>query len=672
MIEQKFVGFMGVAAGLLIGLGTVKGADPLTTERVASGLTSPVYVTHAPGDTTRLFIVEQVGRVRILDLTVDPPVLQPIASSFLNITGRVIAGGERGLLGLAFHPDFANNRYLYVNYTTNVAGVTGDTRISRFEVPMATPNDADETTELFLMTIDQPQSNHNGGWIAFGPDNYLYIGMGDGGNANDQGPGHTEPGGNAQDLSNNLLGKMLRIDVNGDDFPADPAKNYANPPTNPFVGVAGDDEIWSYGLRNPWRNAFDSLTGDLYIADVGQNQWEEVSFQPASSTGGENYGWRCREGMHNFLIDAVCVGGYTEPIHEYSHGVGCSITGGEVYRGCAVPSLHGTYFFADYCSAQIWSFQYTGVPPVVTNRTAELDPPGFTIADIVGFGRDAEGEIYICDHGGEVFKIVPVNPAAPCSTCGDNIREGTEQCDGTDDVKCPGACLVDCTCPYEPDPPAPADDTCYDGPNNTGVPCTASGTCPAGQTCANKSRYLSVTPPDSSAAGGIPRSIKMTVADMPLFPSRVGQVWWAGAPQPIDNSPLADLTGAMTECTGTPHSQVWDGVGTVHLFGTAVVPGSTYEIRMCDAVAGPCSDPVVVTTAKWGDVVAEYGGPSQPNFADIGAIVSKFQNVAAAPSIARTDLVPEVPNGVANFMDISAAVAGFTGFPYPFTAGSCP
>jgi glucose/arabinose dehydrogenase len=378
---------------------------------VASGLERPLFVTHAPGDASRVFIVEQPGRVRILDLTQQPPAL--LAQAFLDITSRVVTtGNEQGLLGLAFHRDFAANRHFYVNYTD----LAGETVVSRFEVPANTPDQADPNSELVLLTFHQPQGNHNGGWLAFGPhDGLLYIGSGDGGGSNDEGPGHTPDTGNAQDTSDNLLGKVLRIDVDGNDGPGG---NYGIPPGNPFVGVAGDDEIWAYGLRNPWRNAFDALTGDLYIADVGQRLWEEVNFQPAASSGGENWGWRCREGAHDF--NTLNCDGLTllDPIHEYAHGGTphrCSITGGEVYRGCAVPDLAGTYFFADYCSDQIWSFRVVGGGVTdFAERTAELTAGGSSIDSITSFGLDARGEIYIADRLGEVFRIVPDGVPSAC------------------------------------------------------------------------------------------------------------------------------------------------------------------------------------------------------------------------------------------------------------------
>jgi glucose/arabinose dehydrogenase len=245
----------------------------MTTTRVASGLASPVFLTSPPGDTARAFIVESAatstsGRIRILNL----PGNTLEATPYLTVSG-IAAGGEQGLLGLAFHPSFATNGRFYVNYTD----AAGDTRIVRYQanVPYMTSTTADAASAQLVLFVDQPFSNHNGGWLGFGPDGYLYCALGDGGSAGD-------PGNRAQTISNMLLGKMLRLDVNGADaFPGDPNKNYAIPPTNPFVGVTGDDEIWAFGLRNPWRNGFDRATGELYIGDVGQNAWEEIDVQPA-------------------------------------------------------------------------------------------------------------------------------------------------------------------------------------------------------------------------------------------------------------------------------------------------------------------------------------------------------------------------------------------------------
>jgi glucose/arabinose dehydrogenase len=419
-----------LASGLCIAFaGLVHGsaaAQSITTAQVLSGLARPVFVTHAPGDFGRVFVIEKQGRIRIANIT-SAGAYTLLPTPFLDID-PIVAGGlaensEQGLLGLAFHPNYATNGLFYVNYTA-VAGA-GDTVVAEFQVS-ANPNVANPAAVRTIITFDQPQANHNGGWIAFGPnDNYLYVATGDGGNSNDAGAGHTEPGGNAQDRTSNMLGKMLRLDVNGDDFPAEPNRNYRIPADNPFVGGPEDDEFWAYGLRNPWRPAFDRGTGDLWIADVGQNTIEEINFQPATGAGiaGRNYGWRCYEGNNVFNFDSVCQAqsNYTFPIHTYTHSQGCSITGGVVYRGCAIPTLQGTYFFADYCANTIWSLRYNGsTVSEFTNRTAALDPPGaLSIASVTSFGEDAYGEMYICDStGGEVFKMIP--PAVNAPDCDAN------------------------------------------------------------------------------------------------------------------------------------------------------------------------------------------------------------------------------------------------------------
>ncbi|HEX9793843.1 MAG TPA: PQQ-dependent sugar dehydrogenase [Planctomycetota bacterium] len=360
------------------------------SERVASGLNVPLFLDAPPGDTTRLFVLEQnTARIRIIENDT------LLGTPFLDIGSLASSGGERGLLGMAFHPDYAVNGYFYVNYTDN----SGRTKVARYTVS-ANPNVADASSALEILDVYQPQSNHNGGMIAFGPnDGYLYVGMGDGGGAGDT-------GNNAQDLSL-LRGKMLRLDVDG-------GSPYAIPGDNPFVNDPNArDEIWAYGLRNPWRYSFDRENGEMWIADVGQDIWEEIDWQPANSAGGENYGWRLKEGDHCFNPSSNCdPGGLTDPVHEYSHGgqpFRCSITGGYVYRGSAIPGLQGTYFFADYCSQQIWSLRFeNGAVVDLVDRTAELAPGGgMAINDITSFGQDASGELYVIDGGGEVFKIVP-------------------------------------------------------------------------------------------------------------------------------------------------------------------------------------------------------------------------------------------------------------------------
>lgn len=386
-----------------IGLFTIVCVTPgraaeLNTVRVASGLNRPIYATAPAGD-PRLFIVEQRGVIKVLK---DGAVL---ATPFLDIDALVpdIAGNdERGLLGLAFHPDYPTNGYFFVNYIN----LANDTVIARYSVS-ANPDVADPASAAVIITIDQPASNHNGGTLLFSPiDGYLYIGMGDGGGAGDT-------SNNAQNPAS-LLGKMLRIDVDGA-FP------YAIPPDNPFVGPDLPlDEIWAIGYRNPYRWSFDAATGDMWVGDVGQGDWEEVDVEQAG-LGGRNYGWRRMEGNHCFNPPSNCNdGSLILPVHEYSHGgtpFRCSITGGNVYRGVAIPWLQGTYFFADYCSDQIWSFRLAnGVPAEFTDRTAELAPGGgLTILDISGFGEDGFGELYIVARKststGEVYKIVP-DPAA--------------------------------------------------------------------------------------------------------------------------------------------------------------------------------------------------------------------------------------------------------------------
>ncbi len=415
------------------------GAPDLDTIRVASGLFRPVFVTTPPGESDRLFIVEQSGRIRVFLNGV------PLTTPFLDISARVSNIGtsftERGLLGLAFHPDYVNNGYFYVNYTAapGVAQNNHATVVARFSVSQ-NPNGADPDSETVILEIEQPFSTHNGGMIAFGADGYLYIGTGDGGHPND-------PLDNAQDL-NSLLGKMLRIDVNGDDFPQDSRRNYAIPAGNPFANDDGAEEIWAYGLRNPWRFSFDRSTDDLYIADVGQGSLEEISFQDAASTGGENYGWRCMEGTECTNNDGCpCnLAAQVDPIHEYGRSDGCSITGGYVYRGCAMPGLVGTYFFADWCNGRIWSFRYDGNQKIeFTERTNELDPGnGLDIEQVSSFGEDGRGEIYIVNYGstsaptGEVFKIVPGGGVPDAD--GDLSPDACDDCPNDETKTSPGVC----------------------------------------------------------------------------------------------------------------------------------------------------------------------------------------------------------------------------------------
>jgi len=376
-------------------------STPLTIDTVATGLSSPVFITGAGDGSGRLFIVEQTGAIRILKAGSVSP------TPFLDLSGIVNCCGEEGLLGLAFHPGFASNGLFYVNYVT---GGTANRRtvVARYQVSPMNPDSADENSALVILEQPQPFGNHNAGMLAFGPnDSLLYVGFGDGGSAGD-------PSNNAQ-TPTTMLGKMLRLDIDNPDV----GKNYGIPPDNPFVGQPDTlDEIWGLGLRNPWRWSFDRMNGDLYIADVGQGTIEEIDFQPVSSGGGENYGWRCKEGSSDFNFTGDCAtAALTAPIREYVHELGrCAITGGYVYRGCAMPDMNGTYFFADFCSGDIWSFLYDGaVVSNFTDRTAEL---GLSDISISSFGEDDDGELYIVDLTGNIFKIVPDGVASQCNVGG--------------------------------------------------------------------------------------------------------------------------------------------------------------------------------------------------------------------------------------------------------------
>lgn len=392
--------------------GFVRADIPIRAQKVASGTSLPLFVTSAPGDSDRVYILEQrgtggvatSGSIKILDLN------SGSLTTFLTIPG-VSTGDEQGVLGLAFHPNYASNGLFYVNVTAPGGGVSGQTQIRQYSRVNA--NTA-STTFSTVLTINQPQNNHNGGWMGFGPnDGMLYIASGDGGNFNDQGSGHTEPGGNAQDLSGNLLGKMLRINIDGDDFPADANRNYSIPVGNPFTGAhTGLDEIWSYGLRNPWRNSFDRQTGDLYIGDVGQGQREEINYQPAASIGGENYGWRAKEGTVVTGFDPAVPSPVVDPIHEYDHSLGIAVTGGYVYRGSENDTLNGTYFFADYGSGRVWTFKYDGTTKTkfreITNAI-EFEPSD-DLGLVTSFGEDSQGRLYITDRDGDIFRLVPAFP----------------------------------------------------------------------------------------------------------------------------------------------------------------------------------------------------------------------------------------------------------------------
>lgn len=347
----------------------------LALEPVASGLRQPLYATHAGDGSGRIFVLEKDGRIVTLAADGSAP------QTFLDISDRVGSSGyEQGLLGLAFPPDFAADGRLYVYYT----GRDGGTVIARFAAN-AERTAADPGSERVLLTAAQPAANHNGGMLAFGPDGYLYAGLGDGGAANDR-------FGHGQNLAS-ILGTVVRIDVSGD--------GAAAPADNPFVGQPdARPEIWAFGLRNPWRFSFDRLTGDLWIADVGQNQWEEVNLQPAGSRGGENYGWPIMEGTHCFQTETCNRSGLELPVAEYSHQQGCSVTGGYVYRGAAQPALQGIYFYGDFCSGRIWA-----LAPASAGQwqSAEVLPSGLQISS---FGETEDGEVLVVDFAGNLYRLI--------------------------------------------------------------------------------------------------------------------------------------------------------------------------------------------------------------------------------------------------------------------------
>ena len=355
-------------------------AGGFTTKLVASGFKRPTFVTNAGDGSGRLFVVEKRGVISVIDKDGNKE-----ADPFLDITSLVrSSGSEQGLLGLAFHPDFAKNGRFFVDYTATNA----DNTVAEFQVKTA-GDSADPASLKVLLAVPDQYPNHNGGMLAFGPDGFLYIAMGDGGSGGD-------PDGNGENLGA-YLGKILRVDVNTGD-------PYGIPTTNPFLKIAGArSEIWAYGLRNPWRFTFDRDTGDLWIGDVGQNKYEEIDFQAAADKGGVNYGWNTMEGLHCYKPETGCdQTGLVKPIFEYSHDDGCSVTGGYVYRGKAVAALAGRYLFTDYCKAKLWATTRSASGEFTTVELGDL-PGGVT-----SFGEDEAGELYIAlDVEGAIYKFVP-------------------------------------------------------------------------------------------------------------------------------------------------------------------------------------------------------------------------------------------------------------------------
>ena len=374
---------IALAASGLLACADAAAPDPepvaLAAALVVDGLSSPLFLT-APESDDRLFVVERGGRIVVIQNGAALP------TPFLDIGSLVTAGGEQGLLGLAFHPDYASNGYFFVDYT-DAAG--GDTQVVRYTVS-ADPNVADAGSAFPILSVAQPYENHNGGMLAFGPDGMLYIGLGDGGSGGD-------PDNNGQ-RPETLLGSILRVDVDG-------GSPYAIPTDNPFVGdPTAFEEVWAYGLRNPWRFTFDRQTDDLYIADVGQSEREEIDYEPASSPGGVNYGWNVMEGSACYEPPSGCSqAGLTLPMHEYTHADGCSISGGYVYRGADVPDAVGRYFYADFCRTWVRSIAVDA--GVASDEQEHTDALG-EISGIVSFGEDGHGELYIVSLDGAVYRLV--------------------------------------------------------------------------------------------------------------------------------------------------------------------------------------------------------------------------------------------------------------------------
>jgi len=420
-------------SSLLAACGTTALAQALNTTMVTSTLRRPVFVTNAPYDATRQFIVEKQGFIRILK----NGVLQPTTAPFLDVDsivgGGTSTGDETGLLGLAFHPNYAFNGRFYIYYRTNASS----TAIAEFTRSPSNPDLALASSIRPILTINRNNSNHQGGWLAFGDDGFLYLGSGDSG-------GSCDPDNAAQNV-NELRGKILRIDIDGDAYPGDAAKNYRIPASNPFASSGGAPEIFAMGIRNPWRDSFDRLTGDLYIGDVGQGTKEEITILLGNGAISpvRNLGWDWKEGDQVGTCSGtpgISTGVLTDPIHWYDHTLGCSLTGGYVYRGCAIPALQGTYFFGDYCTANLWSFKYVvGVGKTqFTDRTAELKGANVNISNISSFGEDFDGEIYIIEQGagaanGEIWKIIPASGPVACSACPSDMN-GDRTVDDTDFV----------------------------------------------------------------------------------------------------------------------------------------------------------------------------------------------------------------------------------------------
>ncbi|MFO0832334.1 MAG: PQQ-dependent sugar dehydrogenase [Phycisphaerales bacterium] len=433
-----------LTAAMVLAAPRAHAQQKLRSELVVSGLQQPVWVGGAPGDPTRLFVIEKivsgqtVARIRVINnANTANPTLNPVP--FLEVPNVANVGIEQGLLGMVFHPDYANNGYFWFTFSRDPDWYW---TLHRGHRSAANPDQADPTTEL-VWQIQHPRDNHYSGWLEFGNDGYLYTACGDGGGSNDDQPPSGDVTGNAQDTTNNKLGKIFRLDVDGwdnipgnaddDGVPDDPTRNYRNPLDNPFFGVPGDDEIWAYGVRNAWRASFDRATGELYVADVGQDLQEEVTVLPP--VGGLNLGWRCYEGYREtglggcsplptpVVMPIIAYGHYGSPIPPLMNE-GCAITGGVVYRGSLMPCYRGTYMFADWCSGDVFTFRKGpggAVQELVARRDELIGTPPNQLNRPTSFGTDMYGEMYVTDQqGGEVFRILPDGFQAPFDDCNNN------------------------------------------------------------------------------------------------------------------------------------------------------------------------------------------------------------------------------------------------------------
>ncbi|MCC6319858.1 MAG: PQQ-dependent sugar dehydrogenase [Phycisphaerales bacterium] len=412
--------FVLAAAGSALAASVALATPPARTVQFVD-VPQPIAMAATPADPDYLYICQRPGVVSAVNISTK--IVEPLP--VLDITPGVSLTNDDGLLGIAFDPNYATNRYFYINYNDLNSHIVLERHRMQPGSRTVEPGSA-----TIIWRYPRPLG-HNGGWIGFCPvNNLLYITSGDG----DPG-GLPDPVGRAQDTVDQPMGKILRINPSSDDFPSDPMRNYAIPPANPFVGVVGDDEIWAYGVRNPWRAAFDPLNGDFIFGDVGADFWEEVNFEPASSPGGRNYGWACMEGNHCTISTACTCGdpSLTPPIYEYPHPTGTAVTGGCIYRGPSIPALQGVYIFADLFRAKIWSMRVgpSGAVSEFTDRSAEFVPAATSspINFIATFGQDAAGEVYIANlFQGRIYKIVPY-PCAPVIDLSPpssmDVRDGT-------------------------------------------------------------------------------------------------------------------------------------------------------------------------------------------------------------------------------------------------------